>query len=194
MGSLTKMIEGCMASMYHVANYHEKCPKTSDTWCLYQKDRLEGTSNYKSKGSLPLDVRKAILPIYTDLCKPEMLSKCLHGKTQNSNESFNGMIWNRVPKSTHVGLDILSLGVYDAINHFNIGAKAAMDTLKLLNIEPGFYMARYCNVTNIRRKRLSAYRMSGAQKKRRTILRHQGKKTQDQNVQIEGPSYEYGGY
>ena len=43
-----------------------------------------------------MDVRKAILPINMDLCKPEMLSKCLHGKTQNSNECFNGMIWNRV--------------------------------------------------------------------------------------------------
>ena len=30
--------------------------------------------------------------------------KCLHGKTQNSNESYNGMIWNRVPKAHHVGL------------------------------------------------------------------------------------------
>ena len=42
--------------------------------------------------------RKAILPINMDLCKPEILSKCLHDKTQNSNESFNYMIWNRVPK------------------------------------------------------------------------------------------------
>ena len=36
-----------------------------------------------------------------------MLKKCLHGKTQNADESFNGMIWNRVPKAIHVGLDYL---------------------------------------------------------------------------------------
>jgi len=52
-----------------------------------------------------------------------MLKKCLHGKTQNANESFNGTITNRVPKSTHVGLNVLSSGVYDAIAHFNYGEK-----------------------------------------------------------------------
>ena len=43
-----------------------------------------------------------------------MLEKCLQGETQNTNESFNGMIWNRVSKVTHVGFDVLSVGVYDA--------------------------------------------------------------------------------
>ena len=33
-----------------------------------------------------------------------------------------GMIWNCVPKANHVGIDILSLGVYDAIAHFNDSA------------------------------------------------------------------------
>ena len=33
-----------------------------------------------------------------------------------------GMIWNCVPKANHVGIDILSLGVYDAIGHFNDSA------------------------------------------------------------------------
>ena len=28
-------------------------------------------------------------------------------------------VWNRVPKVDHVGIDVLSLGVYDAIAHFN---------------------------------------------------------------------------
>jgi hypothetical protein len=118
-GNLEDMLKSCLGSMYHVSGYHNSCPKSVNTWCQFQKDKLEGTSLYKSKGELPVDVRKAILPIYTALCKPEMLEKCLHGKTQNANESFNGMIWNRVPKSTHVGLNILSVGVYDTIAHFN---------------------------------------------------------------------------
>ena len=56
---------------------------------------------------LPIDVRRAILPIYQSLCRSEMLKKCLHGKIQNANESFNEMIWNRVLKATHIGLDVL---------------------------------------------------------------------------------------
>ena len=69
-----------------------------------------------------------------------MLNKCLYGKTQNANESFNGMIWNRVLKATHVGIDVLSVGVYNAIAnaiaiaiaHFNNGEKAALNIMELL--------------------------------------------------------------
>ena len=35
------------------------------------------------------------------------------------------MTWNRVPKNVFVGLDVLQLGVYDAVPDFNIGAEAA---------------------------------------------------------------------
>ena len=49
------------------------------------------------------------------------LKKCLHGKTQNVNESFNGMIWNIIPKAIHVGINNLSPGVYDPIAYFNYG-------------------------------------------------------------------------
>ena len=34
---------------------------------------------------------------------------------------------------------MLSVGVYDAISHFN-GEKAALDILELLNCYPGYYM------------------------------------------------------
>ena len=44
------------------------------------------------------------------------------------------MIWNRVPKHTHVGLNVMSVGVYDAISHFNDGEKATLDMLELLTV------------------------------------------------------------
>ena len=91
------MRKACIGSLYRVCGYHDSCPKTTDTWCQYQKDRLDNTNLHVSKGDLPLDIRKAVLPLHTALCNPEMLGKCLHNKTQNANESFNGMIWNRVP-------------------------------------------------------------------------------------------------
>ena len=49
------------------------------------------------------------------------------------------MIWNRIPKATHVGINNLSRGVYDAIAYFNYGMKATLDVFKMLNIEPGIY-------------------------------------------------------
>ena len=50
-----------------------------------------------------MDVRAAISLVYNDLCKQENLSKCLHGRTHK--KSFNGMIWNRVPKGNHASYD-----------------------------------------------------------------------------------------
>ena len=94
-------------SLYHVCDYHDRCPKSDDTWSLYQKDKLNGTKDYKSKGALPLEIRSAIIPIYNNLTKPKMLEKCLHGKTQNANECFNGMIWERLPKTKYVGFEKL---------------------------------------------------------------------------------------
>ena len=47
------------------------------------------------------------------------------------------MAWNRVPNINHVGTDILSLGVYDAIAYFNDGAISSLEILKELKMELG---------------------------------------------------------
>ena len=57
-----------------------------------------GTSSYNDKCGLPLDVHGAIPPVRKDLCKRENLSKWLHGRTQNRNKNFSGIIWNRIPR------------------------------------------------------------------------------------------------
>ena len=114
-GNLAFMKSACMASMYHICGYHDNCPKPADTCCQYYKDKQDNTNYYKSKGDFPINVRRAILLIYQSLCKSDIMEKCLHGKTQNANESFNGIIWNCVLKATHVSLDFISVGVYIAL-------------------------------------------------------------------------------
>ena len=52
------------------------------------------------------------------------------------------MNWNHVPKATHVGLDVLSAGVHDAIANFDIAEKAALDIMELLKINSGYYTAK----------------------------------------------------
>ena len=188
------MTTAIMVSMYHVCGYHADCPKTSETWCLHQKDKINGTEYYKSKGALPLEVRNAILPVYRDLTKPEMLKKCLHGKTQNANESFNVMIWDRIPKIHYIGLAKLELGVYDAIANFNDGSKATLDIFKQVNVEPGFYTTKMCIDSNRKRKSLSIFKVSDDAKKRRKIKRAQKNQKHDKHIEKEGASYEAGGF
>ena len=46
-GNLAATKSACMASMYHICGYHNNCPKSSDTWCQYQKDKQDNTKYYK---------------------------------------------------------------------------------------------------------------------------------------------------
>ena len=43
------------------------------------------------------------------------MQKCLHEKTQNNNESRNGLIWKRCPKDVFLGRVTLELGVFSAV-------------------------------------------------------------------------------
>ena len=67
-----------------------------------------------------------------------MPRKCPHGLTQNQNESFNAMIWDRLPlKSRYTSFKSLQFGVYDAVASFNIGRKASVLTFEELGMIPG---------------------------------------------------------
>ena len=71
-----------------------------------------------------------------------------------------------------MGIDILSLGAYNAITQFNDGTIASLEILKDMNIEPGDLMMKSLQIQNESRKIHAAYRMSEPQLKRRKIIRH----------------------
>ena len=113
---------------------------------------MNKTNLYTPGAGISEDVIFAIKPVYADLTEADILQKCLHGLTQNPNESFNSTIWERAPKTVYCGLDMLELAVYDAVANYNYGRKATIDILKNVNIIPGDYTTRLCNTLNLRRK------------------------------------------
>ena len=125
---------------------------------------------------LPSNVIQVVKPIYLDLVKPEELKKCLHGKTQNQNESFNSMIWECAPKITYCTYEKLELAVYDACAHFSDGRQATVDIFKILNICDGYYTRTMCYVLNKRRKYSAAYKSTASSKKERKVIRANKKK------------------
>ena len=48
--------------------------------------------------SIPNAIKETLLPIFKDLSDPELLEKCLHGQTQNVNESLNSSVWQKCPQ------------------------------------------------------------------------------------------------
>ena len=83
------------------------------------------------------------------------------GKTQNANESFNGAIWERIPKNTLVTLRNSEFGVYDGVTHCNIRMKVSVLIYEKLNSLPVVYMLKIFKKCNSKRVNLVNQRMSG---------------------------------
>ena len=91
-GNLDGMKKDINAILKHKASTntshdHSLCPEGQDSWCGFQKAKANG-AQYDHKHSLPTAIIDAITPIFTNLSKESLLSKCLDGFTQNACESF----------------------------------------------------------------------------------------------------------
>jgi len=193
-GNLQGMKKAIHASLFHCASkdampLHDHCPTGSNSWCKFQKDKANGTNTFKHGSGLPLNVIAKVKPEYVRLSDENLLNKCLHGKTQNQNESLNGMIWQRLPKEVYVGREILELGMYDAVAHFNIGSTTVLKLLQGLGISPGKYTQAGCKRQDETRVQLAQYKSQVATKKKRKVLRGNKKRKNDKNKQAEGLTY-----
>ena len=117
---------------------------------------------------LPDYVCEEMRQTFKELSSDELLSKCLHGGTQNSNESFHHLIWERCPKEIFVGKDRLQIAVDDASIVYNDGEMGRVDIFKNLNLTVG----RHQRITYLKidRKRVRSANTQGMEvsKKRRT--------------------------
>ena len=68
---------------------------------------LTEKSNYKETINLPKSIHDIIFPISNTLSNDDLLAKCVHGETQNPNETFNHIVWTICPKTIYVNLSVL---------------------------------------------------------------------------------------
>ena len=135
-GNLYGMKKSIGALLYHYSENkdlevrHQLCPKGENSWCKYQSDKVIGKKTYKDNFTIPLVKRDEIEPIFTDLSSDQLLTKCLHGRTQNVNEALNQLIWKKFPKDVFVERFTLEIGVASAVINFNNGATGIIDVLK----------------------------------------------------------------
>jgi len=102
-------------------------PRTADSWCKFQADQINGTNTYVDKPGIPNVISEEIRPVFISLSDDDLLKRCLHGKTQNANESINGMIWKRCPKDVFVSKETIEMAVASAVIGFNEGAKGMLN-------------------------------------------------------------------
>ena len=157
--NIENMRKAIMATLYHKSStdenpQHQFCPKGKNTWCKWQKAKFDNNlNNNKHKEPIPSDVKEILLPIYKDLSKKELLTRCIGAYTQNSNESLNNMIWKIASKRTFSGQEIVEIASYTAAAVFNDGCQALLAILNELNIKIGIRAKMACALIN--EKRLS---------------------------------------
>ncbi|XP_070179258.1 uncharacterized protein [Littorina saxatilis] len=130
-GNVPQMRKAIWAIWEHRNRQHTNC----GNWCPTKKHN--GVD--PNKNSLPSYIMDAIKPVFVTLTDDSLLQKCAHGGTQNTNESFHHLIWERCPKTTFCGRDRIELAVADATIVFNSGEIKRTDIFVELKMEPGFY-------------------------------------------------------
>ena len=174
---------------------HKFCPRTATTWCKWQRDAASKITSYKPKVNLSVCIKDILEPIFKDLSKDDLLSKCLHGKTQNANESFNYILWNKCPKTVFVGRAVLELGISSAVIAFNEGAKGLSRVLEVLGVKEGKCAISNCEGRDMKRKLLADHKKTETAKKRRKTLRAKRKGFLDEEqLKEEGESYAKGAF
>ena len=207
-GDLYQMKKGVASILFHCSefkhengepNYEKRykyCSTGKKSWCVFQRDKCTGKTNYKPKINIPEAVRKVIKPIFShsDLGADTLLGKCLHGLTQNVNESFNQIIWTKAPKDVYVAKKTLNIAMASAVIAYNDGSNGILNVFYKLGLHPGYYTLLGCTNAGGTRVKQSNYKHSDSCKLQRKRLRAQRKGWQD-NVKItEEKSYSPGGF
>ena len=199
--SLFSMKKAVGAVLYHCSDItkeevrHQFCPREPEGWCKWQSDKLKGTSLYKKKLNLPVCIKRLLEPIFRDLSADELLGKCLHGQTQNANEAFNAVLWQKCPKEIFVGRETLQLATNSAVIAYNDGSLRLGDVYKKLDIPVGKYFMLGATQRDKKRIDSSDKKSSEIGKKRRKMLRATKKGYIDAEKEAEGgDSYSAGSF
>lgn len=194
--SLEDMQKAVYAALLHRAStdavpLHHFCPTGVSSWCKFNKSKVTG-ENYEHH-PLPKPIVDLIKPIYRSLTQEDLLRKCMHGKTQNVNESFNSVIWTRVPKTVFVGSETISIGVHDAVLTFNEGNSGRVKVLELLGVDSGTNMKNAFHTIDSLRVKKADMDLNTSCKEARKLKRSH-KRARDDEDNPDDPEYEAGSH
>ena len=165
------------------------------SWCKYQKYLVSEQPTYESRINLPLAVFDAINQVFshTDFGSDALLSKCLHGVTQNPNESFNQCIWKKAPKETFVSRKTLEVAVASVVLDFNDGGNGILNVIAKCRFPCGHYTLLECVKSDRARIKNMDNKTTVKCKQQRRKLRAKRKGWQDSN-DAEEKSYSAGAF
>ncbi|XP_025158725.1 uncharacterized protein LOC112589479 [Harpegnathos saltator] len=190
------MKKSIMATLYHYCSTDEKpkhgnCPAGADSWCEWRKAEAAGQLvNYKHPAPvIKSDIEKHLTSIYEDLSNEDLLTRCLGGHTQNSNESFNSTVWRIAPKHLNSGFKIVQIAAYLATGIFNEDYTAILLTMQLLEINIGQQCKMFVDNYDAQRVTRGERRRSSTTKEARTARRLEQMQRDEFYEEAEGLRY-----
>ncbi|CAN7978839.1 unnamed protein product, partial [Ixodes persulcatus] len=157
------MQKAVMATFHHVTStdeqpHHDLCPPGPLSWCRHRVAEAEGKPQPAHKYKLTSRVGAAHLPVYQRLSEPQLLQRCIGGKTQNAAESLHSVIWSFLPKDEHASLIAAETAVSEAICRFNSGnSRAYREFCSSLGIQPGGLALRRASEKDAARQKKAAH-------------------------------------
>ena len=69
-----------------------------------------------------MSIHYLLKPIFVSLLDDSILNNCVHGQTQNTNDSFNSVVWTRCPKNVFIERKTFQISINLAVLHYNDGS------------------------------------------------------------------------
>ncbi|XP_066946996.1 uncharacterized protein [Macrobrachium rosenbergii] len=133
--SVEEMRRAILAGFHHCSSTdechnHDYCDKSVDTYCFYQKAVMnnevpQSHSTTKVKFIVDEEGKKQIFEVYKRMTSDELLEACLHGQTQNRNESLHSRLWRYCPKSKNGSKRIIDFAAAQDVANYNAGYTAS---------------------------------------------------------------------
>lgn len=180
------MEKGCRAILKHYSStlkkpQHEDCPTGKESWCKYQLDIANGTSNYKpAKYPIPPAIQKLVKPIFDKLGNKAFLECCKKISSSNPNEAFHNVLWGLAPKERFCSPQELKLAVWISVCHYNSGFTwTYINLLNEMGIEITKSMMQVFRAIDKERIYKSDYHFSYETKVKRRVKRREKNKLAD---------------
>ena len=118
---------------------------------VYQKSIMEGTEFKGDRINIAGEVYEKIRPVWLRLSENDLLDKCLQGRTQNVNEVFNALVWQRCPKTIYVGKVVFEVSVASAVVAFNDGAAGSIKVMDKIGLHIGHFNLKSSLCSDLKR-------------------------------------------
>ena len=174
---------------------HQWCPPGEDSWCKWQCLKVTGRQHeYQHSNSIPKAVFDKMQPLYWRLADKQLLDRCQLGATQNANESFNSVLWSMCPKEQFCSKVVVDLASSLAVCTFNNGAVSLVAILAAMHCSAGRFTEIAMRREDLVRIRKSDRKSTGKEKQSRKRRRRRRRGFEEQLVEVEGVTYQAGGF